>query len=70
MLYGNAVCTRSKSSARRKCAAAPLDGLRSFAEDHPVAKTRLLHGGHKAGHRDGVRLLPIEQGLAELAAAR
>jgi len=40
-----------------------LDALRLFGEDYPQAKRWLLHGGTKAAHRDGVRLLPVAAGM-------
>ena len=44
-------------------------GLVAFAEDYPVAKRWLLHGGRTREHWNGVEVLPLETGLLELTAA-
>lgn len=43
-----------------------LIGLRAFLEDYPMAKAFLLHGGTHETLRDGIRLIPYEEGLRRL----
>ncbi len=47
---------------------ADLRGLRAFGEDYPEARRTLLYRGEHAFVRDGVRVLPVETYLSEIAA--
>lgn len=46
---------------------ADLGGLRAFRIDYPMARAVLLYGGDRREYRDGIELLPVEQGLADPA---
>ncbi len=68
VLYGErglrAIEVKRSARLRRE----DFDGLHAFVGDYPVARARLLYGGHRAYQEGQVEVLPLEDGLRGMQA--
>lgn len=67
VLYGERGLHAVEVKASERVRSEDFGGLRKFLEDYPTAKAHLLHLGSRHWHDRGVDVVPIREGLAELA---
>lgn len=67
VLYGERGIIAIEVKRSRRLARADLAGMSLFRSDYPSARCVVLFGGERREYREGIELVPIEEGLAELA---
>jgi predicted AAA+ superfamily ATPase len=67
VLYGERGIIALEVKRARRTSKADLAGLSLFQSDYPEARCILLSGGSRHEYREGVELIPIEEGLSSLA---
>jgi predicted AAA+ superfamily ATPase len=66
VLYGERGIVALEVKRTRRTSKADLTGLSLFRSDYPGARCVLLFGGSRREYREGIELVPVEEGLAGL----